>query len=326
MTTALATVDLQPTAAVQRADQHPAAVYLASLAPGSRRAMRGALDTIAAILTGGQHNADTLPWASLRYQHTAAIRAALAERYAPATANKALAALRGALREARRLGQVPADDYQQAVDLATVRGQTIPSGRALPAGELRALLDECANDQTPAGARDAALIAVCYGGGLRRAELVGLDLADYDPDAGTLTIRRGKGRKERTVYATGGTAAAIGDWLRVRGQGAGPLFCPVNKGGAVVLRRLTEQAVYLAMQKRAKAAGVPTFSPHDLRRSFISDLFDAGADTSTVQHLAGHANVQTTIRYDRRGETAKRKAAELLHVPYRSRRLGSADH
>jgi hypothetical protein len=98
-------------------DRHPATVYLARLAPGFRRTMRAALETIASLLTGGQATAASLAWGALRYQHTAAVRAVVAERYAPATANKLLAALRGVLQEAWRLGDLEAEAYQRVADL-----------------------------------------------------------------------------------------------------------------------------------------------------------------------------------------------------------------
>jgi len=297
-------------------DRHPAAVYLARLSPGSRRTMKQALDVVAGILTGGRCNAEALAWARLRYQHTAAVRSLLAERYSPAMANKALSALRGVLKECWRLGQTPADDYRKAADLEAVKGTTLPRGRALAAGELRALFSACAEDPTPAGARDAALLCVLYGAGLRRSEAVALDLADYNQETGELIVKQGKGRKDRIGYATNGSKEAIEAWVRVRGSAPGPLFYPVNKGGNLQARRLTDQAVLYVLEKRAAQARITHCSPHDMRRSFISDLLDAGADISTVQHLAGHSTVQTTARYDRRGEVAKRKAAELLHVPY----------
>lgn len=300
------------------ADRHPAAVYLARLAPGSRRTMSEALDMVAGILTSNRCNMQSLDWSALRYQHTAAVRSALADLYAPATANKMLAALRGVLREAWRLGQMSAEDYHRAADLPSVRGTTPPRGRALDGDELSQLFARCALDKSPAGVRDAALLAVLYGCGLRRSELVGLDVSDYLSKDGALRIRSGKGNKARTNYATGGARSAIESWLKARGKLPGPLFCPVNKAGKIANRRLTDQAVRKILLKRAKEAGVERFSPHDLRRTMIGDLLDAGADISTVQRLAGHANVTTTARYDRRGEAAKRKAAELLRVPIAS--------
>jgi integrase/recombinase XerD len=169
--------------------------------------MRRALDTIAALLTSGRCDADTLDWARLRYQHTQAVRAALAQRYQPATTNKHLAALRGVLREAARLGQIDAEAYHRAVDLPGITATTLPRGRALGTGELRALFRACRADLRPIGARDAGLLAVLYGGGLRRSEVVALHLADYDAESGALTVRAGKGRKDRVAYARWSPAA-----------------------------------------------------------------------------------------------------------------------
>lgn len=127
---------------------------------------------------------------------------------------------------------------------------------------------------------------------------------------------RGKGNKERIAYIGNGASDAVVAWLRARGEEPGPLFVPITQTGDVVIRRMTDQAIYSILQARAKKAKVKEFSPHDLRRSCVSDLLDAGVDVSVVQRFVGHANVTTTARYDRRGEQAKKKAAKSLHVPF----------
>jgi len=297
-------------------DQHPVAVYLASLAPGSRRCMRTALNLVACTVSGGRCDALGLDWARLRYAHTAAVRAVLVEKYAPASVNQALAAMKGVLKAAWRLDLIGDRDYARAIDVPGVKNQVPPRGRAARAGELRALF-ECCGDGTRLGARDAALLALAYGCGLRRAEVVAVERGDYDQETGELLVRRGKGAKSRTVYVAGGAGEAVAAWLRLRGEAEGALLWPVLKGGKLVARRLSPQTVRDVLEKRALQAGLKSLSPHDLRRSFISDLLEAGADISTVQKLAGHANVSTTTRYDRRGEHAKKKATALLHVPFK---------
>ena len=209
-----------------------------------------------------------------------------------------------------------AEDYRRAVDVRNVKGTTLPRGRSLNQGEIAALFRVCMEDKTAAGPRDAAILAVLYAGGLRRAEAIGLDLDDYEPEEGALTVRAGKGNKARVVYASNGGKDAIEAWLGARGDEPGALFYRIRRGGHVVPDRLTPQAILHVLDKRRQQAEVKAFSPHDLRRSFISDLLDAGADITTVQKLAGHASPTTTSRYDRRDERVKMKAAAMLHVPY----------
>ena len=180
---------------VGHSETNPAAVYLAGLQPIGRKTMQATLGKVADLVG---FTIDAMPWAQLQYEHVAAIRTKLAEQYKPATVNKYLCALRGVMRAAWRLGQIDAEHYQRVADVKGVTGSTLPAGRGLSPGEVHGLMMTCVNDPTPTGARDAAIIALAYAGGLRRAAV---------RDGVPLLPRGGRdSRGRRTV----GGACAIG--------------------------------------------------------------------------------------------------------------------
>ena len=300
---------------------HPAAVYLSSLSEGSRRTMLSSLNAIARLLTEEECDAFSLDWSKLRYHHTAAVRTALKQRLAPTTTNKMLVALRRVLTEAYRLDLIDANDFHKAVDISNVKGTGKLRGRALTTSEIESLIECCyeqggamSSTSSAIAKRDAAVIAILRCGGIRRQELVRLQIADLDLVTGELSIERGKGGKFRIVYLTNEAIAMIKDWLEIRGNHPGALICPVNKGGNITLRHFAEDGdgIYKLVKARAMSAGVKHFSPHDFRRTFCSDLLAEGEDVFTVQELAGHASPATTAKYDRRGEGRKRRAVKRL--------------
>jgi integrase len=294
------------------AQPSPAAAYLASLSAGSQPTQAAALKALATWL--GSSDIHDCPWERLSYAHVAALRARLVERYAPATGNRVLAALRGVLLACRRLGLISADQQAQLSDVPRVRGISRPHGRMLPHEERAALFRACAADASPRGRRDAALFALGFYGGLRRAELSDLDCGDILNDAAQIAvgIRCGKGGKARTVFV-GGTAARLAqEWRRERGPGRA-LFVAISCAGRILDdRRLTPYAVGTILLRRCVEAGIARTTPHDMRRTFVSRLLDAGEDIANVATLAGHASIETTRRYDRRGDDALRRAAALI--------------
>ena len=322
MTTAAANLPALTPSAARALDKHPAAVYLASLAAGPGRvSMRSTLRQVAAMLgcTIG-----SCPWHELRFAHVAALRSQLADRYAPATANKYLSAIRRTCRQAWLLGLMPGEDYHRIAAVENVKGSRLPAGRALDGGEIGALFAACA-DGTAAGAPgmprpsrscSVAAFALMFGCGLRRSEAAAVQVEDFDAAPGALRII-GKGNRERTVYATNGGRAAVDAWIAIRGEAPGPLLAPVSKSGTIAAGAgMTPHALMKRLQRRSRGAAIAACTPHDLRRSFVSSALESGADLAMVQALAGHASPVTTARYDRRPEAAKLAAAKLVHVPY----------
>jgi site-specific recombinase XerD len=208
-----------------------------------------------------------------------------------------------------RLGLIDSDSLARTIYIKRIRGERTAKGRSIDAPEITRLIAAC--DSTKAlGVRNAAIVAIGFGCGLRRAELVGLNVADVLEHGEALRIL-GKGNKERIVYVPDGAQAYLATWLGHRGYHEGPLFCAVGRRG-IRLRSLTEQTIYDVLRALTQRAGIERLSPHDLRRAFVSTLLDQNVSLSVIALMAGHAEIATTARYDRRGERAKREASRML--------------
>lgn len=320
------TTTAAPTTALATSpSENPAAMYLGGLRgavgtfAGSQRTQLHGLNRVARMLAGDDATALSIDWASISPAVLAAIRARLVEESAPATVNRLQSAMKGVLKAAWQLGQIDADTRDRCLDvLKAVKSRREPSGRHIDRGEMVALFDAISTDTSPAGARDGAIIAL-MAIGLRRAEVAGLDLADIDRTSWRIVLR-GKGRADRVLFATNGCRAALEDWLAIRGDAAGALFCPIRKGGHLAVGRgISPTTVSEVMNRRTAAAGIENARPHDLRRTFAGEALTAGVDVVTVAALMGHASPTTTARYDRRPDELKSKACEAVSIPYRRR-------
>lgn len=246
---------------------------------------------------------------------------------APNTINQRLAAIRWYARKIADLVIDYQDDPElarQAARVATVRdvkGERPERGRHIEQGELSALIDACVSDPSPAGIRDAAIIALAWSTGLRRDEISRIELSDLTnqtEDSLDIAIL-GKGGKIRNVYVNDGALAALLDWLDLRGSEPGRLFVEVNKGGKIGAGKLSGEALRKMLDKRSQEAQLSkAVTWHDFRRTFAGNLWEAKIDGVTIQKLMGHASQNQTAKYDRRPEATRRAAVKVLHVPYKS--------
>lgn len=296
--------------------ESPAAAYLAAIGPGSRRTMHQALSALGAMLAGNEADPQKVRWEKLRRDHTLELRRRLQESYAPATANKMLSGLRGVLRAARRMNLMQEGEFQTAASLEPVNPAPPPSRVDVTHEAAAALFGACRGDDA-ASRRDAAMLAIFLSSGLRRSEAVALDVADYDPKAGRLHIRGEKPENDRLVTLRAPARAALAQWLLVRTDAPGPLLLPVDRGGLVKFRRMTDQALYDIFGRITSRAGVSSLSLRDLRRSYVLGLIRAGHDAKQTQYLVGHASWLTTAMYTTLAKQTTAKFYDLDALPYR---------
>ena len=294
--------------------QNPAAVYLLGLPSKlSRNTMASFLGRVATM--AGNTTWKDFNWGGMRRPHVQAIIGMLSSSgLAPTTVNTYIAALKGVALEAWGLKMMTAEDFQQIKAIKSVRGKRISKGRALKQSELQALYTACRNDDSRLmGTRDIAIISILVGCGLRRAEVVNLDLASVNLDEGYLRVI-GKGNKERIAFPPESVWQRLLTWLDMRGNTAGPLFFRIRKNNVTTGERISTQAIYHILKSRQEQSNVTPFSPHDLRRTFATMLLANGEDIITVKDAMGHESVATTQKYDHRGKDRLRQASQRLNV------------
>lgn len=177
-------------------------------------------------------------------------------------------------------------------------------GLKLPAeiltqAEVQRLMNACAR-RGPSGLRNRAIIAVLWRGGLRSAEALALELRDVDREAGTLTIRHGKGNRRRVVGLDPPAFAVLEHWLAARSRlgiprGA-PLFCTIADGNRG--RQLGAAYWREAIKKLGVKAGIEKrVHSHGLRHTHAVELMREGVSLLVIQRQLGHSSLQITQRY-----------------------------
>jgi len=284
----------------------PVTLYLNSLAPSGQRSMRSLLQTAANIFEF-EGQIERMPWPLLQYHHFAQVISTLkANGKATNTINLTIAACKGVMKACFNLGLIKAEQLMQINEVKRVRGKKLPSGRSLTQQEIRLLIATCKRDKTIIGKRDLAIIALMLATGLRRSEVINLNIADYNTRNGELVVMAGKGNKQRIAYIQKAPRQLIRLWLNCRGMDEGTIFYSINNNQALN-KKMTSQSVYDMLKKRSTQAKINHCSPHDLRRTFVTKLLESGVDLNTVRQLAGHSDIQTTARYDLRDTKEQKK-------------------
>ena len=247
-----------------------------------------------------------------------------AEELKPQTIKKHLAAISQAHKLAGYSSPVQTEPVRLVMaGLRRVKGVGATPKKALRVGHIKKMI--IAMPDTLVGIRDKAIILLGFVAGMRRSEVVGLDVGDvvFEPEGAVVTIRRskrdqeGKGRQvavPRGHHDATCPVRAIRAWLDAGGLDDGPLFVRLDPGAP--RDRLNGRAVAHVVQRAAKRAGLdPTmFSGHSLRRGFCTEAARAGAAERDIARTTGHSSMQVLRGYVEAGTLFEDCAASVLDL------------
>ena len=147
--------------------------------------------------------------------------------------------------------------------------------------------------------RDRAMLALLLGCGLRRSELVGLEMSDVQKrqEHWAIVDLIGKGGHIRTVPIPAWAKLVLDEWTTAARITEGKIFRPVSRMGKVWRRGISQNVVWYVVKGCCEKAGLEHIAPHDLRRTCAKLCHSNGGELEQIQFLLGHASVQTTERY-----------------------------
>jgi site-specific recombinase XerD len=240
----------------------------------------------------------------------------LERRYAPATVNQRLAAVRALAQEAADQSLI---SPTEAAGIRRVRGdksQSTRTGMWVGKAELDRIL--CVPDRkTLRGKRDFAMLAVLFSTGLRRNELVGLPVAalkQRDGQWGLIDLV-GKGGKLRSVPLPLWVKAAIYDWLNATHIVQGFMFRSISRHGKLGTVQMSDESVKLILSHYTTLENLEDFRPHDARRTCARLLRASDAALEDIKELLGHSSIQTTERYLGKPDSFRRAITNAITEP-----------
>ncbi|WP_145155802.1 site-specific integrase [Pseudomonas oryzihabitans] len=292
--------------------------FMSGFQGSSAVTMRYALAQVAAAVGFPEDEPlDELPWEVLRDVHLGMARDVWTEQgLARNTIVLYMHAMRAMCNACFLSELISEKDMMRIKAVKLPRGKNmIGRGRFVELRYREQLIKNCLDDERLQGVRDAALIAVLFGSGMRRAEAAVIRCEDLNLDEGYVDVVA-KGNQRVRKYLAAWSLPFLEQWQAARYARlltrTGYLFSRISKAGKVGETALTGRSVYFLLRQRSEMAGLPFLvKPHDARRTVGTSVIAEHGDIA-AQKVLGHASLSTTAIYDMRGEEFKKSIVKNM--------------